>query len=69
MSRRLIDLYPLGRPVQVYFSQLDMWLDGVVIDHAYPAVWVKTADGGRWFVTNSRKIRPLPTQLSGESSL
>ena len=69
MSRRLIDLYPLGSPVQVYFPQIELWLNGVVVDHAHPAVWVKTFDGRRWFVTNSRKIRPLPTNVSGESSL
>lgn len=69
MSRRLIDLYPLGSLVQVYFPQIDLWLTGAIVDHAHPAVWVQTTDGRRWFVTNSRKIRPMPTTLSGESPL
>ena len=57
MSRRLTDIYPIGTVVQVYFPQIDLWLDGVIDAHAHPAVWVRTLDGRRWFVTNTRRIR------------
>jgi len=57
MSRRLTDIYPIGTAVQVFFPQIGIWLDGDIVAHAHPAVWVQTADGRRWFVTNSRRIK------------
>ena len=69
MVRRLTTLYPIGQPVQIYFKQIDAWLDGLVVAHAHPAVWVETGNGQRWFVTNTRKIRLRPTATHGESHL
>lgn len=59
MSRRLTELYPVGCAVQVFFPQTESWFAGVIAAHAHPAVWVQTTDGRRWFVTNTRRIRPL----------
>lgn len=60
MPLRLTEQYPLGAAVEIYFEALDQWLVGVVVEHQPPAVWVQTANGQRWFVTNGRRIRPRP---------
>ena len=57
MAKYLFEIYPLGCQVELYFEVIDRWLWGVVVDHASPAVWVQTADGRRWFVTNRTRIR------------
>jgi metallophosphoesterase superfamily enzyme len=58
--KRLSEQYPLHTPVEIYFELIDHWLAGVVVGHQHPAVWVQTADGRQWFVTNGRRIRPSP---------
>lgn len=57
---RLTERFPVGTAVEIYFEAVDEWLVGVVIAHQPPAVWVQTADGRQWFVTNGRRIRPSP---------
>ncbi|MCE9637528.1 MAG: DUF952 domain-containing protein [Planctomycetes bacterium] len=64
MSNRLVDLYPVGTLVEVLFRQAgpeswtpETWVAGAVVRHAYPGVWVETARGARWFVTNGTRIR------------
>lgn len=59
MSRRLVDAYPAGTAVEIALAD-DSWVAGVVVQHAFPGVWVRTADGGAWFVTNARRIRLVP---------
>lgn len=60
MALRLVEQYPLGAAVEIYFEALDQWLVGVVVAHQPPAVWVQTSNGQQWFVTNGRRIRPRP---------
>ena len=55
MADRLVDLYPVGTAVQIF--QENQWRSGVVVRHDFPAVWVQTADGLKWFVTNRQRIR------------
>ena len=54
MVDRLTVLYPVGTAVELY---RDEWVRGEVIAHQHPAVWVRTADGRSWFVTNRQRIR------------
>ena len=65
MAQRLIDIYAVGDRVEIVFTEDDIeeWRAGRVAGHQHPAVWVVT-DGDRrlWFVTNGKRIRPLPPQ-------
>lgn len=65
MPNRLVDLHPVGAPVEVLFRRSgaesgvpETWVAGVVVRHAHPGVWVETSRGARWFVTNGNRIRP-----------
>ena len=55
--RRLTERFQLGDHVSIYFKRIDLWVDGVVIKQQKPAVWVRTADGRDWFVTNGSRIQ------------
>lgn len=57
MPPRLIETYPIGAAVEITFDDGDRWIRGVVVKHDHPGVWVQTADGRVWFVTNLRRIR------------
>ncbi len=57
MSERLVELYAVGTAVEIWLGE-QIWLPGVVVAHQPPAVWVRTADGRPWFVTNGRRIHP-----------
>jgi hypothetical protein len=57
VAERLTEIYLVGTVVQIWPDE-QLWLDGVVVDHQPPAVWVRTVDGRSWFVTNRRRIRP-----------
>ncbi len=56
--KRLVVLYPIGAEVEITFDQA-AWHLATVVGHDHPGVWVQTADKRRWFVTNSRRIRPV----------
>lgn len=56
MAERLTVLYAVGTAVEILLD--GVWLPGVVIRHESPAVWVQTADGRAWFVTNRQRIKP-----------
>lgn len=56
MAERLTEMYPVGTTVQIWLGER-VWLDGVVVAHQPPAVWVQTQNGQAWFVTNRRRIR------------
>lgn len=62
MAQRLVEAYPLGKRVEIVFQIEDdeVWRPGEVVGHQHPAVWVRTDDDRKlWFVTNSKRIRPL----------
>ena len=50
-------MYAVGTAVQIWPGET-VWLSGVVVAHQPPGLWVQTADGRSWFVTNRRRIRP-----------
>ncbi|MCA9900679.1 MAG: hypothetical protein H6654_13560 [Ardenticatenaceae bacterium] len=56
MAERLTELYAVGTAVQIWLGE-QVWVDGTVVAHQSPAVWVRTVDGRSWFVTNRRRIR------------
>lgn len=59
MVKRLSERFRVGDAVEVYLRTVDgeRWTAGTVEGFSFPGVWVRTEDGGRWFVTNSRRIR------------
>lgn len=63
MARRLFELFPVGTAVEILLN--DTWWSGVVVHHDHPAVWVETADGRAWFVTNRQRIRRLTNSAEG----
>jgi hypothetical protein len=60
MVKRLAEQYRPGDAVEVMFERDGdaLWQRGQVVAHQPPGVWVRTADGQMWFVTNTRRIRP-----------
>jgi len=56
-SRRLASLYPVGTRVEVRLAD-DRWHPGRVTRHDHPGIWVVVEEGGLWFVTNGRHVRP-----------
>jgi hypothetical protein len=63
MAVRLVDLYPVGEPVEIVLDE--QWAAGRVVGHEYPAVWVQTTNGACWFVTNGRRIRKYEERKEG----
>lgn len=65
MVKRLQETYAVGETVEITFDGRT-WLRGRVVAHEPPAVWVQTADGRSWFVTNTRRIRPVNKDPNGQ---
>lgn len=68
MPERLTDLYQPGDAVEILLGATTPdadWQPGTVLSRDFPGVWVQTASGGRWFVTNRRRIRPISSAPSG----
>ncbi|GIK55134.1 MAG: hypothetical protein BroJett015_07970 [Chloroflexota bacterium] len=63
MVERLTEVYAVGTAVEILLD--DAWLAGVVVRHESPAVWVQTADGRAWFVTNRQRIRMAGGRFTG----
>lgn len=55
MAERLTEMFAVGTAVEILLDGI--WAPGVVVRHDNPAVWVQTADGRAWFVTNRQRIR------------
>lgn len=71
MPERLTDLYQPGDAVEILLGAKTPdadWQPGTVLARDFPGVWVQTAAGGRWFVTNRRRIRPVPAPPSEPGS-
>lgn len=64
MPERLTERFPIGAFVEIEIADFS-WLPGQVVEHAPPAVWVRTDGSQFWFVTNGRKIRKLSRSNSG----
>jgi hypothetical protein len=60
MPPRLTDIYRPGDAVDVLLGGEigEEWRPGQVLALQHPGVWVRTAKGQLWFVTNGRRIRP-----------
>jgi len=61
MAQRLVDLYAVGDVVEMTFGD-GTWLRAQVRQLQHPGLWVETADGRLWFVTNTRHIRKWKKQ-------
>lgn len=55
--KRLQDLYAPGDKVEITFDGT-RWFPAVVQAHNPPGMWVQAKTGHRWFVTNTRRVRP-----------
>ena len=60
MPKRLSEQYAIGDNVEILFEQMGWsdWMPGAVVGVQAPGLWVRLANGGTWFVTNTRRIRP-----------
>jgi hypothetical protein len=58
MAKRLSELYRPGDEVEITFGH-HLWQWARVVRHESPGVWVETANGRQWFVTNTRHIRAV----------
>jgi len=56
MAKRLSEVYKVKDMVEIQFGE-DLWLVGRVAGFQHPGLWVTTADGASWYVTNGRRIR------------
>ena len=56
--RHVYDRYAPGDQVEIRFGEGTQWQAAVVIRPEPPGLWVRTADGREWFVTNTYRIRP-----------
>jgi hypothetical protein len=45
-----------------------VWWAAVVVRPEPPGIWVRTADGREWFVTNTYRIRPAADESSIDSA-
>jgi hypothetical protein len=59
MAERLTERFALGEEVEILVA--DIWRPGIVVAKEHPAIWVRTANGQPWFVTNGKRIRKLGT--------
>lgn len=59
MPKRIYEQYAPGEIVEVTFSDLaaKQWQPARVLALEPPGIWVQTADGARWFMTNTYRIR------------
>jgi uncharacterized protein (DUF952 family) len=60
MTRRLVERFAVGAACRILLATPagEIWVEGRVAAHAHPGVWV-TTPGGRWFVTNGRRIEEI----------
>ena len=65
---RIYDRYTPGQRVEIRFGGADgaAWQAAVVLWAEPPGLWVQTADGREWFVTNTYRIRPAEEGSSAD---
>ena len=56
MTQRLMEQYQVGDLVEIAFGD-GVWQTAVVRQPQHPGLWVQTADGRLWYVTNTKRIR------------
>jgi hypothetical protein len=69
MTARLNETYRLDDLVEIVFNVdgRERWLAGRVLGFQRPGLWVRLPGGSMWFVTNTRKIRPVRESVGPES--
>ncbi len=69
MTARLSETYRAGDWVEIVFDVHGdtRWLAGQVVGMQHPGLWVRLSGGSLWFVTNTRKIRPVHSNAGPES--
>ena len=67
MTKRLVDCYQINELVQIQLTTLHgaAWQPGRVVGAEHPGLWVLAMDVF-WFVTNGRRIRPVPVDEKEE---
>lgn len=61
MPQRIHETYAPGDVVEITFGGPEAtWHPAVVVRRDPPGIWVRTADGRDWFMTNTYRIRPQP---------
>lgn len=61
MVKRLSERFAEQEAVEIFLKTVrgERWTPATIEAFAFPGVWVRTEDGKRWFVTNSRRIRSV----------
>lgn len=69
MPPRLSETYRSGDPVEIVLEidGMEHWLAGRVVGLQHPGLWVQLPGGSMWFVTNTRRIRPVHSSAGPES--
>lgn len=69
MPKHIFNQYIPGDRVEIVFAHRDgEWQPAVVLRLDPPGIWVRTEDGGEWFMTNTYRIRPLEANLPTDST-
>lgn len=70
MPKRIYDDYQSGEAVEIIFSHLGetTWQPARILRAEPPGIWVQTADGRQWFMTNTYRIRRPEAQPPDEPS-
>ena len=60
MRRRIYEQFSIGDRVEIQVGHAteSAWQPAVVLRREPPGIWVRTADGREWFMTNTYRIRP-----------
>jgi hypothetical protein len=66
MPRHIYERYAPGDRVEVRFGDAREWRAAVVVRADPPGLWVMTADGREWFVTNTYRIRAAEEKSSAD---
>ena len=67
---RIYEQHAPGDRVEIRFGGAEgtEWQAAVVLRAEPPGLWVRTADGREWFVTNTYRIRPAADESSIDSA-